>query len=53
VFRTTVEVHDGIATDDPSGELFIDVSTLSAGALFDVIAIELGEPGANLSSRPS
>ena len=51
-FRTNVEVHNGVVPPEPTGELFVDFPG-DSGALVDVIAVDLGEPGANASSGPA
>jgi alpha-L-fucosidase len=51
-FRTNVEVHNGVVPAEPTGELFVDFPG-DSGALVDVIAVDLGEPGANVSSGPA
>jgi alpha-L-fucosidase len=51
-FRTNVEVHNGVVPDEPSGELFVEFPG-DSGALVDVIAVDLGEPGANASAGPA
>jgi alpha-L-fucosidase len=51
-FRSNVEVHNGVVPAEPTGELFIDVPAAS-GALIDVIAVDLGAPGTNVSCGPA
>ena len=51
-FRTNVEVHNGAVPPEPTGELFVEFPG-DSGALVDVIAVDLGEPGVNVSSGPA